>query len=369
MMTLRERFNNIMQFKPVDRLPVFNVEGSTEQAVRMWVKNEDYPIEYDRDAFFKWDYNFFTFNCGDLPPNPPYKVEIVEKDDVTYTRRDQFGFLSKDFIGKTIGPTHNIYVGAPLSTKQEWLDMKKRYDPATCIVRNKLTPEKTAAFNRSTDPVLLGMNFGPARGVKNGYMFGFDKFMELLMDEPEIFDDMFEFWADFIIKYLELYYKDLHIDAFLFKEDGMGYNFSTMVSPTQFKKHWAPNMRKVVDYLERKGTKTFGFYSSGNLKPIFPALIDCGVNMTAPVEVQAGMDVVELNKEFGNSMAYIGNISRQAVMDGKEAIDRELERKLDYMFEKGGFIPSIDDQIFPDMKFKDVKYCIDQMREHVYGKK
>ena len=57
------------------------------------------------------------------------------------------------------------------------------------------------SLNESESPITIGMNWGPARGIKNGYMFGFERYMELLVDEPEVLEDVFDFWADFLYKF------------------------------------------------------------------------------------------------------------------------------------------------------------------------
>ena len=367
-MTPRERFNNIMQFKPVDKLPVFEVEALTEQAIRKWIQTENFPIDRDGNAFFRYSQNVFTIPAGDQPPIPCFLPETVSRDGDTFIKRDKFGFLIKDFVGKNISPLHYVYVGAPLKTRADWEEMKKRFDPTdprrVPVVHNA---EYIERCNNGDRPVSLSITFGPARGIKNGYMFGFDQFLELIAEEPELFEDIFDFWSNFIIKFLDTHYKGLHLDAFTFHEDGMAYNASSMVGPNMFRELYKPYVRRVVDYVSRAhGTKTIGYYSSGNLKPLMPVMIESGINMTTPVEVQANMDVIELSNEFGKDMCYIGNISRQAIMDGKDAIDKELQRKLQVMFERGGFIPAVDDQLFPDMTFENAKYCIDSMVDFKY---
>ena len=57
------------------------------------------------------------------------------------------------------------------------------------------------------------------------------------------------------------------------------------------------------------------------------------------------MDAVDLRKEYGRDLLMIGNISRQAMMDGKDAIKAEVDRKIPYLMESGGFIPAFDDAV------------------------
>jgi hypothetical protein len=57
-----------------------------------------------------------------------------------------------------------------------------------------------------------------------------------------------------------------------------------------------------------------------------------------------------------------GNISREAVMKGREAIRAEVMHKVPHLMEKGGFIPALDDAVMPDMRFENVKYCCELIK-------
>ena len=124
-----------------------------------------------------------------------------------------------------------------------------------------------------------------------------------------------------------------------------------------------PYMRRVVDFLHSKGVKIIGYYSSGNLKPLIPSFLETGINLITPMECAAGMDAVELRKEYGKDLLMIGNIAKEAVMAGKAEIDREVLRKVPYLMEKGGYIPALDDLVMPDMTYENVKYCFDRIKE------
>jgi uroporphyrinogen decarboxylase len=219
--------------------------------------------------------------------------------------------------------------------------------------------------NNSTAPVGVGVNWGPCRGIKNGYMFGFERFMEILMEEPETLEEVFDFWADFQIRLLSPCIDKLKIDVFFFNEDGMAYKNSTLVSPATFGRVYQPYMKRVTDFLRSKGVSVIGYYTSGNLKPLIPSFLDIGINMIGPVEVAAGMDAVELRKEYGRDLLMMGNISRESVMRGKAEIEKEVMRKVPYLMEAGGYIPALDDMVMPDMRFEDVRYCVDLIRSVV----
>jgi hypothetical protein len=74
------------------------------------------------------------------------------------------------------------------------------------------------------------------------------------------------------------------------------------------------------------------------------------------------MDAVELRGEYGRELLMLGNISRQAVADGRAAIDEEVEAKVPRLMKEGGYVPGLDDMVLPDMRFEHVRYCVDRVR-------
>jgi uroporphyrinogen decarboxylase len=74
------------------------------------------------------------------------------------------------------------------------------------------------------------------------------------------------------------------------------------------------------------------------------------------------MDVVEVRKAFPN-LGMVGGIDKRALVEGKEAIDRELERRVPFMLEHGGFIPTIDHMVSRDVSFENFKYYREKLNQ------
>lgn len=361
-MTTRELFINIMHFRPVDRTPLWQVEEISEQAVRKWCKEEGFPLGLRGDEPFGFDCRLITLDLSNQPPLPAFIPETVSEDERTVTMRDVFGFTLRCDKTTAVSPRHYVYLDGPIKSRADWETMMQRYDP--------LDPRRFPIYwgddffehcNRSQTPIVLGMNWGPGRGIKNGYMMGFNRFMEILTDEPSLLEAIFDFWADFTIRFLSSFIDRLRLDAFVFKEDGMGYKNSTLISPAMFRRLYAPYMRRVIDFLYAHGVDIIGYYSSGNLRPLLPELLDIGINMIAPVEAAAGMDAPSLRREFPE-LRMIGNIARAAITAGPEAIRAEVTRKVPPLMAAGGYIPALDDMVTPDMRYADVKLCCELIK-------
>jgi len=71
-----------------------------------------------------------------------------------------------------------------------------------------------------------------------------------------------------------------------------------------------------------------------------------------PFEVQAGMDVLQVRRQFGRDLAIWGGIDKRALAMGGETMRREVDRVMP-LVEEGGYIPEPDHGIPPDVSWPD----------------
>jgi len=74
------------------------------------------------------------------------------------------------------------------------------------------------------------------------------------------------------------------------------------------------------------------------------------------------MNVVEVRERFPR-LGMMGGIDKRALIEGKAAIDRELEAKIPFMLKRGGFIPTIDHLVPPDVSFANFKYYREKLNQ------
>lgn len=359
----RERFNRIMHYEPVDRLPLWTVESVTEGAIRQWSKQGHFPIGMDLSDVIELD-GVHKINL-DTDPLPSFVPRILENGERWRTTIDEYGFTVRTLKEQSVSPRVYYYVAGTVKNRGDWEKLKERYNPHD-LRRKPRTwgPELWEYLNSSSSPIVLGITWGPGRGPKNGYTMGLELFLETVISDPGLVKDMFDFWADLVIAIARDWLEHCRIDMVYFSEDGMGYRNSTLVSPQMYRALWAPGLRKVTDFLHGYGIDIIGYWSSGNVRPIIPVLLDLGINAPFPLEAAAGMDVRDLRREFGRDLRLIGNISRQALMDGPAAVEAEFTAKAPPLVAEGGYIPTADDQILPDVTFASYRRLVDLIREY-----
>ena len=348
-MTHRQRFQNIMHFRKPDRVPLWDLEGITEGAVRQWCI-DGFPPGRQVQEFLSFDpYVGVPLSTNPIPSFVPC---VLEEDEESVTTRDAFGFTVKTRKDHAVAPTVYYYVAGSVQTRDDWEQMKQRYDPHDLRRRPTSWGPALLQYYREVDqPVSLNLVWGPGRGSKNGYMMGLERFLEALHDEPALVHDIFDFWADFLIELVRELVTQVPVDFVWLSEDGLAYKNATLISPDMYRKFWLPPVQRVTRFLRGQGVEFIGHYTSGNIKPLIPSFLEAGINLFGPLECAAGLDARKLRQEFGREVLLMGNIGREALMAGPEAVEQEFHRKVPELMEAGGYIPAVDDMILPDISF------------------
>ncbi|UCF73237.1 MAG: hypothetical protein JSW35_01925, partial [Deltaproteobacteria bacterium] len=96
---------------------------------------------------------------------------------------------------------------------------------------------------------------------------------------------------------------------------------------------------------------------------LIPLWLECGINFFWPLECAAGNDAVALRKRYGRDIVLGGNIDKRALLKGKDAIREEVMSKVPFLLESGGYFPSIDHMVPPDVTLGSYRYFINTLRE------
>ena len=357
-MTNRERFRKIMNFEPVDALPLMEIEGYEEGALARW-HAEGLPAGQMPDRALDMampahlPINFF--------PLPEYPVEIVREDADYIYQRNEFGITTKKPKDTEGHYSYEGYVDFPVTDMASWMEYEKRLAiGAPGRFGDDWGPETWTKFNNHDRAV--GLVIHPFFFRLGLYALGLEEFLVGFYEQPELIHRMFEHRAQMTLEILERVLPHVQVDYACIAED-FGYKHSTHMSPEMYREFWMPHQPPVIEALKKGGVDTIVLWSSGDLNPILPTAIDMGFNCTWPVEEFVGMDVVKLRKEYGKAMRFAGNIGIRALEDGKDAIDREFDEKILPMVAQGGYIPTLDDQASPDISWDNYTYYINRLRE------
>jgi uroporphyrinogen decarboxylase len=137
------------------------------------------------------------------------------------------------------------------------------------------------------------------------------------------------------------------LDGFVIWGD-VAYKQSTFVSPTYWREYFKPWVAEITAYAHANGLPVI-YHGCGNVKAIFQDYIEIGIDAYNPLEVKAGMDAVELRRQYGHRIGFCGNSDIQVWESGDmDAVRREVLRKLNAA-KGGGYIFQSDHSVASDV--------------------
>jgi uroporphyrinogen decarboxylase len=109
-----------------------------------------------------------------------------------------------------------------------------------------------------------------------------------------------------------------------------------------YRKQIKPHHKRLLDFIHSRTNAKLFFHSCGSIRPVIPDLIEIGVDILNPVQVNtAGMDSAELKREFGEDIVFWGGgVDTQRVLGTGTPgeVKDEVKRRLDDFMPGGGFV-------------------------------
>jgi hypothetical protein len=152
------------------------------------------------------------------------------------------------------------------------------------------------------------------------------------------------------------------LDGFVIWGD-VAYKKSTFMSPRYWREYFKPWVAQIAAHAHGAGLPVI-YHGCGNVKAIFADYIEMGVDAYNPLEVKAGMDAVELRRQYGHRIGFCGNSDIQVWESGDhDAIRREVLRKLNAA-RGGGYIFQSDHSVTSSVSGQTYDYIVKLVREH-----
>jgi len=370
-MTTLERYIGTIRFEPVDRVP-YHCDIAWASAVRRWIKEglpEDAVPKKDGEIpgivalgdYFGCDKSEgpgLNVNLGILPP---FEHEIIAEDELTRTERHGLGITQRTFKNnpETSMPE---FIDHPVKTRKEWQEMKKRYDPSTPgRLPENWGDQLIEELKNATHPIGVGTS-GLYWTLRD--WLGAERLLLTFYDDPWMIHDMMETLTNLWIETLKPVVEKVQMHSFGLSED-MAYRNASLISPAMFREFMAPRYRRLTSFLKDHGVEHICIDCDGLLDELLPLFMECGVTAITPVEIQCGNDPVAMRKKFGKNLVIHGGIDKRALAGGEDAIRKEMESKVPWLLEQGGYFPSIDHAVPYDVSFKDFCYYMELKKKMI----
>ncbi len=106
-------------------------------------------------------------------------------------------------------------------------------------------------------------------------------------------------------------------------------------------------------------------HNCGCVRDLIPRFIEDGLTCLQPLEVKAGMDLIELKRDFGDKLAFMGGIDVRAMADPDPAvIEEEIKTKILSAKKGGGYIYHSDHSVPNNVSFEQYLRALQLVKEY-----
>lgn len=313
-MNTRERFQNLLNFKTVDRLPVIEWASWWSKTIERW-QSEGLPPMESRETmkYFNLDLHYQDWiraSAASLPKAQEHGKGIIESAD-------------------------------------DYLAIKEYLYPNIAVKEDRW---RTLALEQRSGNAavwfsLEGFFWFPRT------LLGIERHLYSFYDAPELLQMISDDLLKFHMSVIEKISSFCTPDFMTFAED-MSYNNGPMISKELFDVFIKPYYEKLVPFLHEKGIKVI-VDSDGYIEKLCGWFSDTGVDGFLPLERNAGCDINSLREKYPGKI-FIGAFDKTVMHLGEKALRGEFERLLPAA-RKGGFIISCDHQTPPEVSLNDYK--------------
>lgn len=184
----------------------------------------------------------------------------------------------------------------------------------------------------------------------------------IFYDDPVLAEEILDYMTDYLMEVTQRALEQMDIDQFNFFED-YAYNAGPLIGPHIFRRFLMPRYRRICDFLRSHGVRHISLDSDGNTEVLISLMIEAGITCHWPLERAANMDPLKLRAQYGHDLALCGGIDKRALIRGRKAIEEELYRHVPQLLAEGGYIPTIDHTITPDVSYDNWVYYLELKRK------
>lgn len=294
----------------------------------------------------------------DTPFCPVFEPEVIAEDERTRTVRDHQGVVKRDRLD-SVESSMSQFLEFPVKARDDWEALKWRLRPET--------PERYPANWQEVRKRHEGRSYPLEHAICGLYglhrnLLGEESLAYTYYDDPEMLHDMARTWVELNIGIADRAFAEVLPDYIFIWED-MAFKNGPLISPDFFRKFMLPYYAELNGHFRSLGIETIFVDSDGNPMPIMSLFVEGGVNAFLPIEAAAGMDPVAIREIFGRKLILWGGIDKRELSKDSAAVEREVMSKVPYMLKSGGYIPSVDHTVPPDIPFHNYTYFVKLVRD------
>jgi uroporphyrinogen decarboxylase len=346
-----ERVSNILQRKPVDRIAVF--EHFWNDTQKAWQDQGFIQPEEILEDHFGYDMQiFWPFNfMADLD----FKPVVVEETEETILARDGNGALLRRHKLHDTTPEHVDFL---VKDRKGW---EEHIKPHITADRRRIDfkgyrEARSHAAEMQRFFCWSGVNVFELMHPVCGHQY----MLIGMAEDPEWIEDMAETYSRVSLELQEiLFAEEGYPDGIWYYED-MGFKQHPFMSPRMYRRMIQPAHTQTVQWAHAHDLPVI-LHSCGYVAPLVPGLLEAGIDCLQVIEVKAGMDLLQLYRDYGERLSFMGGIDVRVLYNNdRREIDAELEAKIPTVKGQYGYVLHSDHSIPSNVHHDTYRYFIDK---------
>ncbi len=348
-LTGRERIENILRRKPVDRIGLFEHFWSDTHAA--WTQqghlkaDEPFSDHFGFDLELAWPF--------DMVADLDFVPEVLEETEETrLVRNGNYAVMR----------THKLHDSTPehidflVKDRTNW---EAHIKPKLKAERRRIKFEDYRAIKeraRRANRFFAWSGVNVFEILKD--VTGHQWMLIGMAEDPDWVRDMAMTYAQLNVDLQEMLFAEEGLPDGVWYYEDMGFKQRPFMSPAMYHEIIEPAHKLTIDFAKSKGLPVI-MHSCGYVAPLLPGMLRAGIDMLQVIEVKAGMDLLKLHREYGDRLSFMGGIDVRALYtNDRSVIDAELEAKIPVVKQGYGYVLHSDHSIPNTVYYDTYRYFI-----------
>jgi len=349
--------------------PLFHKTFGLWFCIDSWYDN-GLDRDTDLEAFFYLDpsghHELMELGWCEAALEPMFEERVIEQFDEYDLVQDFAGRHVLYFKGRRNGFMPE-YRDHPVKDWKTWENnVKWRLDPESDIRYADLVQRMETAIKEAGTGKMIQQRF------IGGYMYlrsliGPEDILYFLYDQPDLVHDCMRVWLELADAVTARHQQFVTFDEVFIGED-ICYNHGCLISPEMMNEFLFPYYQQLISNIRsRQIDKQRHLYVQLDTDGLSTPVIDIyrekiSMDMMSPFEVAAGNDLLKTARDYPD-LVLSGGIDKRVLAQGHDAIDRHVESIIPTLRKRGGYIPTCDHGVPPEVTWENYlhyrKRCVE----------
>ena len=287
--------------------------------------------------------------------SPPFEERVIRDLGDTEIVQDTAGRHVLYFKGRRQGFMPE-YVDHPVKDMASWeQDVAWRLDPELPARWRDLGTRMERAVAAAGRGLMVQQN------LIGGYMYlrsliGPEQLLYAVYDQPDLLHMCMQQWLHLADRVIARHQQHVTLDELYLAED-ICYNAGALISPDMMREFLIPYYQQLIAnirlrQLDPRRHLYIQIDTDGHAPAVMPVYMESiDMDVMSPFEVASNCDVVALGTQYPRLM-MAGGIDKRILARSPRDIDRMVEEILPPMRERGGYIPTCDHGVPPEVSWK-----------------